>query len=216
MRFSSDELTFLTLMTNGPAPFGIFFDKIGKDCATDRAKTAKNELIKKGILSEAGITPKGFAAVKLWEEYRYASTYVVIKGSIIGLLENRRCIVIVKEGNDYEIASGDRTAILYSCLKEYPALQRGDRKDKVTFLDIEMDYETVRKKIATLGKNFFTLGVFSGEGRQGMERFIYWDDEYIYSYDPHTHTCKTEEPSSVRKLLVDALELNTEVLSNGV
>ena len=70
MRFTSDELMFITSMTKGPIPFGIFFEKRRGTKAKEAAIEARQALIEKGILTEDGITKKGFAVIKLWEDYR--------------------------------------------------------------------------------------------------------------------------------------------------
>lgn len=215
MRFTSDELMFLTAMTKGPTPFGVYFDKVKKQDAAEKAKNAKEELIKKGILTEDSITKKGFAVVKVWEDYRNAYRFMVIKNSIIGLITNRRCVVIYRDKAGFEIVSGDRTEILYSCLKEYSSLRRADKKDNVTYVNANVDYEEFRTRVKDFNNNILTVGVFSGDRNYGQERFFYWDDEHIFSYDPHEQIEKTMEPSEVRAFIMDGLEINKEVLANG-
>lgn len=215
MRFTSDELMFITSMTKGPIPFGIFFEKRRGTKAKEAAIAARQALIEKGILSEDGITKKGFAVIKLWEDYRNARKHLVVANNVIGILNNRRCVVIVYDENGFEIASGDSSALLLGFIKSYPALGRADRENGKNYTDTTMDYETFRKLINESGREYFTIGVFPANRQPGEERIIFWNDECFNSYNPHKHTLKYVEPSAVRRFIVDALDLHKEVAANG-
>jgi hypothetical protein len=216
MRFTSDELMFLTAMTKGPVPFGIFFDKRRGPKAAEAAANAKRNLIKKEILSENGITPKGFAVIKLWEDYRNADKHLVVNNMVIGLLENRRCVLIVRDENGFEIASGDSTGVMLGFLKNYPSLRRADKNVEVSNPSEKMNYEECRKDISNYGNNYFTIGVFPSNKRPGEERFIYWNNDCFFSYNPNTHIRISIEPSDVRRFILESLNLNKEVLANGL
>ena len=215
MRFTSDELMFITSMTKGPVPFGVFFDKRRGLKAKEAAIGARADLIEKGILTADGITPKGFAVIKLWEDYRNARKHLVIGNNVIGLLDNRRCVVIVRDENGFEVVSGDGTEILLGIMKAYPELRRADMGNSKSILDIKMDYETFRKNLFESGSDYFTIGVFPENRQPGEERIIYWNTECFNSYNPHNHTLKCVEPSELRRFIVDSLDLNKEVLANG-
>ena len=215
MRFSSDELMFLTSITKGPAPFGVFFDKVKKKDGAAKAAVARDGLIKKEILTEDGITKKGFAAIKLWEEYRNAERFVVIKNVIIGILSNARCVLIYRDKEGFDIASSDKAELVYACLKEYPFLERADKKDKLQYSKENFGYEDFRARVKDFGKNIMTFGVFPSNNIPGEERFFYWDDKKIFSYNPHERVEKAVEPSVVRAFILDSFCIDLEVLANG-
>ena len=215
MKFTSDELMFLTSITKGPAPFGIFFDKVKSKDGKVKAEAARDELVKKEILSLDGITKKGFAVINLWEEYRNAERFVLIKNSLIGLLDNRRCVVIYRDEKGFEIASGDTAEIMYACLKEYPFLRRADKNYEDFHVKENLDYEGFRTKVQAFGKNVVTFGVFAGNGLEGDERFFYWNEKDIYSYNPHIRIEKLEEPSQIRRYILDSLGISQEVMASG-
>ena len=217
MRLTSDELVFITSISKGPAPFGVFFDKINEANGKERASAAKKGLIKKEILTEDNITSKGYAFIKMWEEYCSADKYMVMNNNIIGILSERRCVIIFRDKEGFEIASGDSAEILYASLKEYDCLTRAD----VTLPEEEcaprnIDYEAFRSHAKSMGGKILSIGIFPSNRRPGEERFFYWDDKKIYSYNPHTHEEIVVQPSGARRFIMDGLDIGKEDLADVV
>ncbi|WP_027208855.1 DUF5081 family protein [Butyrivibrio hungatei] len=215
MRFTSDELLFLNSITQESAPFGVFFNKIKKEDGKEKAEIAKAELIKKGIITDKGITAFGFGMIKIWGEYCNAYKYLVINRTLIGLIDERRCIVVYRDGAGYEIASGDKAEIIYACLKEYDFLRRADDKTVPEFLKEDVEYDDIVKKIHELGVNAMNVGVFPKGRKPGEEGFFYYDKKTIYHYNLHTKTERIVNPSSARKYLMEKLDINMEEYANG-
>ena len=217
MRFSSDELVFITSISKCSAPFGVFFDKISEANAKERASAAKQELIKKEFLTEDNITSKGLVFIKMWEEYCNADKYMVINNNIIGILSDRRCVIIFRDKDGFEIASGDSAEILYASLKEYDCLRRADEATaEADSISTNIDYDAFRSHANSLGEKNLRIGIFPSNRRPGEERFFYWDDKKIYSYNPHTHEEIVIQPSGVRKFIMEGLDIGKEDLADVV
>ena len=216
MRFTSDEITFLTAIVKGPDPFGIIIKRKHGDVAKKSAQNAKKALIEKGIIDDKGITKVGLAAVRLWDEYCNAKYYLIISGNIIGLLPDRRCVIIVKIRNEYEIVSGDRVEIINGLFNSTPELFRADSKtDSSVQLTSELNFDDFSDRLQSFGDKWFTLGYFPAGGLPGEENFVYWDENEFYMYDPHAHIQRIVSPSSIRKKIINYLDLNLENLKNG-
>lgn len=215
MKFTSDELLFLNSITQDSAPFGVFFDKIKKEDGKKKAELAKSGLINKGILTDKTITAFGFGMIKIWSEYCNAYKYLVINKTLIGLIDERRCVVVYRDGGGYEIASGDKAEIIYACLKEYDFLRRADDKTILESLKEDVEYDDIVKKIHELGVNVMNVGIFPEGRKPGEEGFFYYDEKTIYHYNLHTKTERIVRPSAIRKYLMERLDINLEVYANG-
>ena len=215
MKFTSDELLFLNSITQESAPFGVFFDKIKKEDGKEKAEIAKAGLIKKGIITDRTITAVGFGVIKIWSEYCTAYKYLVINKTLIGLIDDCRCVVVYRNGDGYEIASGDKAEIIYTCLKEYDFLLRADDKNVPESLKEDVKYDDIVRKTHELGVKVMNVGIFPAGRKTGEEGFFYYDQKTIYYYNPHTKTERIVRPSSARKYLIERLDINMEAYSNG-
>ncbi len=216
MRFTSDEISFLTAIVKGPDPFGINIKRKHGEPAIIGAQNAKKALVEKGILCDGEITKIGLAAVRLWEDYCKAEHYLIISGNIIGLLPDRRCVIIVKVNDDYEIVSGDRVEIIKGMLISTPDLFRSDNKEASSVqLNEEINLDEFLIRLKSFSDKWFTLGYFTPRRKTCEESFVYWNENEFYMYNPHSCTQTTISPSAIRKKIVSYLELNLDDLQKA-
>jgi len=213
MKLNQDELVFLTGVTKGAEPFGLFLKYPGKDRIEDYKKEVLSSLQEKGILDqEQKFTREGTALLLLWEAYRGCKKHLILNHLYLAVCPNRRVIGIGKQGEDYELFSTDSAVVLTALLKKYEFLRTDGTKEHHLPKKLpceKLPYGDWVKELEDCQENLLILGDYR-EKTPRQEDVYYWKENKGYRYDPGNGYRREISSRSMRLQFLNYLEITKE------
>lgn len=214
MKFQIEELLFLTNITKGPMPFGVFLKFPVKRTGKEVGEEAVTLLQKKGVLgADRKFTREGALVTSYWEAYRCSNRHLIINKSYLAVLPDRRLIILTKCGKEYDFQTMDATVYMkllldkceFMCQKENAGERR--RSERIP-------YDVWQKERAQKEEPCLVVGVFEDQ-QMKREMVYYWKEEAGYVYDLNKEKVRTIQPRKMRIQFLDYLGMEGEVEAYG-
>ena len=129
MRFTKQEIMFLTSVSRGNKPLGITLCMPKQGEKEDYIRETLLSLTRKGLVSEEGIlTKEGAGILKLWEMYRNSEKHVAVDDTYMALIPEGRLLMAAPVLEEYEVRFVMPEVFMHGILKAGNYLRLGEEK----------------------------------------------------------------------------------------
>ena len=129
MKFSKQEIMFLTSVSRGRRPLGVTLEIPSKGNMEEYVERTIQQLTNKNILDEKRkLTKDGAQILSIWERYRNSEKHIFINGIWMAVLSEGKLIVLIPLEDGYEVQVMMPELIMFRILKEnqYLCLQEAE------------------------------------------------------------------------------------------
>lgn len=129
MRFTKQEIMFLTSVSSGKKPLGVVLQMPPEGKREAYIQETLQSLIRKGLVSEAGeLTREGVVVLQAWEMYRNSEKHVAVDDSYMALIPEGRLLMVAPAMEEYELRFVMPEIIMHGLLKASDYLRLGEEK----------------------------------------------------------------------------------------
>ena len=118
MKFTRQEIMFLTSVSRGGRPLGIILQMPKPGKKEEYIRETLLSLARKGLISESGkLTQEGADILQIWEMYRNSERHIAIDGVYMAVVPEGRLLMAASAGEDYEVRFVMPEVIMHGILK---------------------------------------------------------------------------------------------------
>lgn len=203
MRFTNNEIVFLTSVGRGNVPFGIRCRMPQEGKREEYITETLCSLAKKGILDEEEkLTKEGAAIIRFWELYRNCHRHIIVNRIRAAVLDDGKLITVCKDGEEYEVCCMDSATLMLSILKQSDYLRMGEEKPE-------------RGKWRTIGAKEWKKEIEEMEGFIPVieyekttlisRKIFYWKEQEGYLLNPERMRIRRLSPAVMRRQIFTIL-----------
>lgn len=204
MRFTENEIVFLTSVSRGRAPLGITYHIPEKEERDSYIEETIHSLIEKKLLDEEwNLTKAGADTIYLWERYRNCKNHIRLNQVNIAVLPENVLIAVVQGDKEYEVICTDRDRLMLMILKHTEYLCREEAKSERGKWQ-EMDDDLFVREVEEM--DGYLLLYRYRTGKLIKELIYYWKKNNGYLFDRSRKRGRSLSPAVMRKQIYRALE----------
>lgn len=204
MRFSKQEIMFLTSISRGRVPLGVecpLPETVERERYITETIAAMKE---KGIIGDDHkLTKEGAIVISLWERYRNSKRHIRLNHVHAAILPENVLITVIETEDGYEVGAIRSELFMlelakhmeYLCLEE-KAAERGKWQD--------IGEEEWKAKLEEMDNGILLYEFLSG--RLQSEKVYFWKDETGYLFHKTNGRIRTLSPGVMRKQIYRILK----------
>ena len=208
MRFTNQEMLFLTSVSRGRVPFGVRSLMPGEEERSAFVEETIQSLMKKGVLDEKEkLTEEGAGIIFCWEQYRNSRRHIRLNHVNAAILPDNVLITVVETEGGYEVGCIRSEVLMTKVLQYSDYMCRAETKaSRGSWSDLsEKDWE---KELSEMEGAVFVSEYLSG--RLTEERVYYWKKEKGYLFNRRKGRVRELSPGVMRKQLYRTLKGEVE------
>lgn len=129
MKFTNNEIVFLTSVGRGSIPFGVRYHMPQTGKEEEFIEETLQSLTEKGILDkERKLTKEGAVVIRLWELYRNCRRHIIINHIHAAVMDRGQLITVYRDGEEYEVSCMHSAVLMLAILKQSEYLCLGEEK----------------------------------------------------------------------------------------
>ena len=199
MRFTNNEIVFLTSVSKGRVPLGVSYRMPQDGKRQEVVEETIQSLMKKGILNEERkLTEKGAVAIRFWEIYRNNPRHVIVNRIKVAVLGDGKLIAVEQKEDSYEVLCLESVVFMLEILKNAEYLCQGEQEaEKGKWQGIKPEewgheMETVEGCIPIAEYE---------NGRLQSQKLFYWKEKQGYQMNLDRLRVRSLSPAAMRKQL---------------
>lgn len=212
MRFSKQEIMFLTSVSRGNKPEGI---SLCMPQTGEKEKYIQETLLslaQKGIINPEGrLTKEGAVVLRLWEMYRNSEKHVAIENTYMALIPDGKLLMAAPVGEEYEVRMVLPQLLMHGILKSSAFLRLGEENAMSTkWQEFE---ETEWQEKAEDVRGGIHLREYT-RGKQTGDSIYFWTDEKGYLFHVSRNRICEVSPGLMRRQIYATLGGKKNVRTN--
>lgn len=195
MRFTNEEIVFLTSVSGGNVPFGIKSKMPAEGEKDAFVERAIQSLMKKGILNEQRkLTQEGTAIIRCWEEYRNCKDHVMIHQIRAALLPDGMLITVLPKEDAYEVQYMNAEVLMLAILKQARSLCGASKQPE------RGKWQNIAEEEQDAPEGIIPIIRFEHH-KETDRRVICWKGDSIYQINLERMRARILSPAAARKMI---------------